>query len=90
MAENADVSFPEPSSVDTHKRGGALPVVGTAPALAKDTAGAEPASEAEKAITARPEALISKAQDKAVRGHEVETPPQEGKRTHELPPEALP
>ena len=41
MAENADVRLPEPSSVDTHEREGALP------ALAKDTAGVGPAGKAE-------------------------------------------
>ena len=67
------------------------PVVGAAPALAKDTAGAEPAGEAEKvAAAARPEALLSWAQDKVMRGLEVETPPQEGEHMHEPPLEALP
>ena len=64
--------------------------MGAAPALAKDIAGAEPAGEAEKAATARPEALMSRAQDKAVRGREVKMPPQEGKCTHKPLPEALP
>ena len=90
MAENADVRLPESSSVDTHERGGALLVVGAAPALAKDIAGAEPAGEAEKAAAARAEALMSRAQDKAVHGREVETLPQEGKCTHKPPPGALP
>ena len=53
MAENADVRLPEPSSVNAHERGGALPVVGAAPALAEDTAGVEPADEAKKAAAAK-------------------------------------
>ena len=74
----------KPSSVNAYKRGEALPVTGTALALAEDTAGVEPAGEAEKATAANFEALISLARDKAVHGREVQTPPREGKRTHEL------
>ena len=51
--------------------------MGTAPALAKDTAGAEPAGKAEEATAARPEVSMSWAQDKVMHGHEVEMPPQE-------------
>ena len=47
----------ELSSADAHERGGALPVMGAAPALVKGAAGVEPAGEAEKAITAKLEAL---------------------------------
>ena len=79
----------KPLSVKAHERGRALPAVGTAPALAEDTAGVELAGEAEKAAAAKSEALISAAQNKVVRGREVEMPPQEGKRTYEPPPEAL-
>ena len=40
---DADARELEPSSVDAHERGGALPVVGAAPALAERTAGVGPA-----------------------------------------------
>jgi hypothetical protein len=74
--------------------------MGAAPALAEHTAGVELAGEAEKAAAAKAEALISIVQNKAVRGREVEMPPQEGKRgdvpppqkgkrMYEPPPEAL-
>jgi hypothetical protein len=90
MAENMDARLLEPSIIDVHKQGGVLPVMGAAPALAKDITSAEPAGKAKKAIAARPEALISWAQDKAMHRHEVKMPPQEGKCTHDPPPEALP
>src|SRR5260221_12864144 len=48
--------------------------------------GVELAGEAEKAITAKPEALEPGAYNEAGHRHEVETPPQEGERE----PEALP
>ncbi len=67
----------EPSDVDAHEQGGALPVVGAAPALAEGTAGVEPAGEAEKATAAKPEALVPWAQGMAER--EVEMLPGEGK-----------
>ena len=57
--ENIDVREVELSHVDAHKQGGVLPVTGIAPALAKGITGIEPASEAEKAIVTRPEALVS-------------------------------
>ena len=59
--------------------------MGAAPALAKDTASAKPAGEAEKAIAARPEALMSKAQVKSTR-----TPPEALPRKGERKPEVLP
>lgn len=100
MAKNVDARLPEPSSIDANEQGGALPVVGAAPALAKDTASAEPASEAEKAIAARPEALMSKAQDKAActppkalpqKGKcKPEVFPRRGEHTNEPPLDALP
>jgi len=71
-----------PKSVD------ALLVVGAAPALAKGTAGVEPAGEAEKATAAKLEALVPCAQGVAER--EVEMLPGEGKHVHEPPPEELP
>ena len=64
-----------PSGVNAHERGGALPVVGTAPALVEGTAGFEPAGEAEKATAAKSEALVPWARDNAGRGRKVETPP---------------
>ena len=48
-----------PSSIDAHKRGGALLVMGATPALAKGTVSFEPAGEAEKITAAKPEALVS-------------------------------
>ena len=67
------------------------PVIGAAPALAKDTASAEPAGKAEEVAAAtRPEVLLSWAQDKVMRRLKVETPPQEGEHMHEPPLEVLP
>lgn len=54
-----------------------MPVVGAALALVEGTASVEPVGEAEKAVAARPEALVPWAQDKPVR--EVERLPREGK-----------
>ena len=72
LAEDTDVRELEPSSVDAHEQGGALLVVDTTPAVAKETASVEPAGEAERATAARPEALASWTQGEA--GHEAETP----------------
>jgi hypothetical protein len=49
---------------------GGVPVMGAAPALAEDTASVEPASKAERATTAKSEALASWPQCMAK--HEVE------------------
>ena len=100
---DVDVREVEPSGVDAHKRGGALPVVGVAPALAEGTAGVEPAGEAETATAAKSEALVPWARYKAGRGRKVEEPPpealpQKGERSPEVlsckhepeRPEALP
>jgi len=54
MVANTDAEEVEPPGVDAHERGGALPVVGAAPALAKGTAGVEPAGEAKRATTLSP------------------------------------
>jgi hypothetical protein len=81
-------------------KGVVLPVIGAAPALAKDTTGIELAGKAEKATTAKSKALISIAQNKAVCEYEVKMPlqegkqgdtplPQKGKPIYEPPPEAL-
>ena len=99
MAENANVRLLEPSSVDAHKQGGALPVVGTAPALAEGTASVKPAGKAEIATAAKFKVLVPWVQGEA--RLEVKTPPQEGrckpealplsgKHTHKPPLEALP
>jgi len=77
VAENADVGKVDPPCVDLHKRGGALPAVCAAPALAEGTVGVGPADEAETACAAKPEALVPWAQYKAGRGREVDAPPQE-------------
>ena len=58
--------------------------MGTAPALAKDTAGIELAGGAEKAAAAKSEALISAAQNKVVCGREVKMPPQKVLRSKDL------
>ena len=52
----------------------------TTPVLADSTAGVELAGEAEKAITAKPEALVPGAHNEGGRGSEVEMPPYEGAR----------
>lgn len=57
MAENADVRGVEPSGIEAYERGGVQPVADTAPALAESTAGIELADEAERAVTAKHEAL---------------------------------
>jgi hypothetical protein len=82
-----DATKVEPQGVNAHEPGGALPVVGTALALAKSTAGVEPAGEAETATAARSEALIPWAQGVARR--EADVLQREGKHEHEPPPEAL-
>jgi len=67
----------------------ALPVVGTAPALAESTASVELTGEAEGAIAIKTEALVPWVQDVATR--EVEKLPQKaGSKVNEPPPEALP
>lgn len=48
-----------PSSVNAHKRGGVLPVVGAVLALAEEIAGIQPTGKAEKAAAAKSEALVS-------------------------------
>ena len=77
LAEDADARKLEPSGIDMHERGGALPVVGAAPAQAESTAGVEPTGEAERAIAAKPKVLASWTQGKA--RHKAESPPREGK-----------
>jgi len=67
-----------------HERGGALPVVGAAPALAKETTSVETAGEAERAATAKSEALAPRMQGKARWG--IKMQPREG---NEPPPEVL-
>ena len=58
VVTNADARELETPSVDVHEQGGVLPIVGVVPPLAERTAGVEPASEAEKATTAKLEALV--------------------------------
>ena len=55
----------ESSNVNAHEPWGVLLVVGTAPALAEDTPGVEPAGKAERATAARSEALAPWTQGKA-------------------------
>ncbi len=85
---DADTGRVEPSRVDAHERGGVLPVPGAAPVLAEETAGVEPAGEAERAAAAKSKALAPWTPGETRR--EVETLPREGKRVHEPPPEAPP
>jgi len=85
-----DVKEVKPLRVDAHKRGGVLPVVGAAPALAEDTVGVGPADKAEIACAAKPEALVSWAQEAGC-GCEVDAQPheallQKGKRKAEALP----
>ena len=47
----------KPTGADAHELGGALPVAGAIPGLAKGTASIELASRAAKAAAAKPEAL---------------------------------
>src|SRR5712691_6887078 len=84
---DADTGRVEPSRVDAHEQGGVLPVTGAAPVLAEETAGVEPAGEAERAAAAKSEALAPWMQGETRR--EVKTL-REGRCVHEPPPEALP
>ena len=70
MTKNADAEEVEPSGIDAHERGGMLAVVDTEPPLAEGTASIEPASGAERATAARPEALGPGVYDKAGRRRE--------------------
>jgi len=97
VVANVDAEEVEPSSVDAHERGGTLPVVGAATALAEGTASVEPAGEAQRATVAKSEALVPWAQGVAKREverpwredeRELEAPLQTGRRKHAaLPPE---
>lgn len=73
--------------VDTHERAGVLPVVGAAQVLAKSTAGIDPAGDAEKAATAKSEALAPCTQGET--GCEVVTLREGKRKADEPPPEAL-
>ena len=97
VAEKASVRPIECADADAHEQ--VLAVAGAAPALAEGTASIEPASEAERASAAKPEALTPWTQSEA--GPRPETLPQEGKHEPEPPlrgpkgragcvPEALP
>ena len=90
MAVDADTKEVEPSGVDAYERRGALPIVCAAPALAEGTAGVEPASEAERAMAAKFEALASWVRGETRREVErlpMHEPPQKGRRKLEaLPP----
>ena len=83
VVANVDAEEVEPSSVDAHERGGTLPVVGAATALAEGTASVEPAGEAQRATVAKSEALVPWAQGVAKR--EVERPWREDERELEAP-----
>ena len=88
MVVDADAREVERSSGDAHERGGTLPVMGAAPALAESTTSVELAGKAEGAIAAKAEALVPWAQDVAAR--EVEKLPQKASKANEPSPEALP
>ena len=60
-----------------------LLVAGITPALAKGTVGIKPTDKTEKAVAAKPEALVPWAQDKA--RHKVKMPRQDGKELDVLP-----
>jgi len=100
VAEKADAGGVEPFGIDAYEGGGApLPVVGAATALAEGTASIEPASGAERAAAANPEALEPGAHGEAEHGQEtppqgeakggLETLPREDMDVHEPPPGAL-
>jgi len=65
---NTDLDAVESAGVDAHELGGALPVMGAIPGLAKGTASIKLASGAEKAAPAKPEALGPEAYGKAGHG----------------------
>jgi len=71
---NTNTREGEPLSIHAYERGEAQLVVGAAPALAEDTAGVELVGGAERAATAKPEALGPGVYGEAGRAHE--TPPQ--------------
>ena len=73
MVVDVDAEEIDPLGIDAYKQGGALPIMGIAPALAEGTASVGPAGKAETASTAEPEALAPWTQGKTQR--EVETPP---------------
>ena len=81
---DVDAKKVEPLCTNAHEQGGAPLLAGAAPAPTKSTISIKPAGKAEKAVTAKPEASVLWAQDRA--GHEVETPLREG----EGGPDALP
>jgi len=77
MTKKADARGVEPLGIDADEQGGVLLLMGTAPALAKGTAGVRPAGKAETATTTEPKALAPRMQDKVGHGCEVNAPPQE-------------
>jgi len=72
MVRKVDAEGVKHVDFDAHKRGGVLPVTGITPALAKGTVGIKPTNKTEKAVAAKPKALVLWAQDKA--RHEVKMP----------------
>jgi hypothetical protein len=86
-AENTDMREVEPSGIGAHERGGALPVVSTALALAESTAGVKPAGGVKRTAAAKSEALAPGSRGVARR--EVEKLLREGKHIQEPPPAAL-
>ena len=88
MPENVGAREVNHPCVDAHERGGLWPVVGAASALAKGTAGIEPAGKAEIATAAKLKALVPWVQGEP--GCEVDSLPQGDKVMYEPPPEALP
>jgi len=77
MVGKADVEGVKCTDFDAHKQGGVLLVMGITPALAKGTVSIKPADKTEKAVAAKPEALVPWAQDKA--RHEVKMPRHDGR-----------
>jgi len=71
----ADAEGVKPLRIDAYEQGGAHLLMGTAPALAKDTVSIGLADKAETASTAKPEVSESWAQDKAGCRHEVNVQP---------------
>jgi len=78
---NTDVREGKPLGIHIYERGGVQLVVGAAPALAEGTGGVELVGGAERATTAKPEALGPGAYGEAGCGHET---PLQGEAGHEI------
>ncbi len=82
----SDADTVKSAGINAHELGGALPVAGAIPGLAKGTTSIELASRAEKAAAAKTEALEPGAYGKGGCVQETQ-PPGEARRGHERLPE---